>query len=82
MEMTAWPGSCGAAAGATQASTSSPTHVSGERTVVVEVAPPGGGIPHIAPVGYQLYALRQVIHKLSETMTSFDYGNLEAVLLN
>jgi hypothetical protein len=47
-----------------------------------EVPPPGGGVPHLAPVKYQVNALRQVITKLAETLTEFDYTSLNAVLKN
>jgi hypothetical protein len=49
---------------------------------VREVAPPGGAAPHVAPVDYQVRALRQIIAKLSETLTEFDYTSLDAVLMN
>lgn len=49
---------------------------------VREVPPPGGGIPHVAPVDYQVRALRQIIAKLSETLSEFDYSSLDAVLKN
>lgn len=47
-----------------------------------EVPPPGGGIPHVAPVDYQVSALRQVIAKLGETVSEFGYSSLKAVLQN
>jgi hypothetical protein len=45
-------------------------------------ARPGGGTPHVPPVGYQVTALRQIIAKISETMTEFTFPSLRAVLLN
>lgn len=47
-----------------------------------EIPPPGGGVPHVAPVEYQVNALRQVIAKLAGTLTEFDYLSLDAVLKN
>jgi hypothetical protein len=47
-----------------------------------EVAPPGGGVPAVPPIEYQVNALRQVIGKLAETLTEFDYTSLDAVLKN
>lgn len=47
-----------------------------------EVPPPGGGVPAVPPIEYQVNALRQVISKLAETLTEFDYTSLDAVLKN
>ncbi len=47
-----------------------------------EVPPPGGAVPHRAPVEYQVNALRQIIAKISETMTEFDFTSLDAMLKN
>ena len=44
--------------------------------------PPGGGVPHIPPVDYQVTALRQIIAKINETMTEVTYSSLQAMLLN
>jgi hypothetical protein len=49
---------------------------------VREVPPPGGGIPYVAPVDYQVRALRQIIAKLSDIVTDFDYTGLDAILKN
>jgi hypothetical protein len=47
-----------------------------------EVAPPGGAPPHAATTDYQINALRQIIAKMSETMTEFRFQNLQAMLQN
>jgi hypothetical protein len=47
-----------------------------------EIPPPGGGTPHVAPVEYQVNALRQIIAKLSQTMTDFGVQNLDNMLKN
>jgi hypothetical protein len=44
--------------------------------------PPGGGAPAIPPVDYQVAALRQIVAKISETMTEVGFSTLQAVLLN
>lgn len=44
--------------------------------------PPGGGTPHQPPLDYQVTALRQVIPKISETMTDVTFLSLQAILLN
>lgn len=44
--------------------------------------PPGGGLPHLAPVEYQVTALRQLIAELSETLDEFGFMNLNAAFKN
>ncbi len=44
--------------------------------------PPGGGIPLLSPVEYQVNALRHVIPRLSEVMDRFGYMELDAVMKN
>jgi hypothetical protein len=44
--------------------------------------PPGGGAPAVPPVEYQVAALRQIIAKISETMTEVTFSSLSAMLLN
>ena len=44
--------------------------------------PPGGGAPAVPPVDYQVAALRQIVAKISETMTEVTFSSLQAMLLN
>ncbi len=44
--------------------------------------PPGGGTPLIPPIDYQVGALRQIITKISETMTEVSFSSLGAMLRN
>ena len=44
--------------------------------------PPGGGVPLVAPVDYQVAALRQVIARISETTTGFSRSTVDGVLQN
>jgi len=44
--------------------------------------PPGGGLPLVAPVDYQVIALRQVIARISETTQDFGRAALDDVLQN
>lgn len=44
--------------------------------------PPGGGVPAIPPVEYQVAALRQIVAKIGETMPEVTFPSLREVLLN
>jgi hypothetical protein len=44
--------------------------------------PPGGGLPLLAPVEYQVTALRQVIARVTETRDEIDLGTIAEVLKN
>jgi hypothetical protein len=44
--------------------------------------PPGGGLPMVAPVEYQVRALRQVIARIAETTDGFGRAVLDDVLRN
>ena len=47
-----------------------------------EVLPPGGGIPLVPPIDYQVNVLRQVIARTSESTPQFDLITLQAVTKN